>query len=84
KQSASFAELKSSVVQSLETSGLLAQIRAQLRANVFKAIERQDSSTKRAQKLWESSPRAALSAELIADFFEFHGLYHSLSVFQVE
>lgn len=81
EQLSSFEELKSTVVKSLETSGLLSQIRAQLRANVFKAIESsQGVSGTQAKELSDRSPFTLLSMELVAEFFQFHGLHHSLSV----
>lgn len=38
-------ELKNLVIQSLESNGALSNIRAQIRASVFKVIDTQDNTT---------------------------------------
>eukprot|EP00929_Paragymnodinium_shiwhaense_P123520 TRINITY_DN9749_c0_g1_i6.p1 TRINITY_DN9749_c0_g1~~TRINITY_DN9749_c0_g1_i6.p1 ORF type:complete len:517 (+),score=105.31 TRINITY_DN9749_c0_g1_i6:57-1607(+) len=82
-------ELKSLVVHTLETNGVLGQIRAQLRANVYKAIDSDESLDQReasnasAMKLMKS-PLGRLMAEIVAEFFEFYNFKHSLSVFVPE
>lgn len=78
-----FEELKATVFKNLESSGVLAQIRAQLRRSVYQAIDCQDGICQGAQKLCEA-PWALICAELIIEFFEYHGLQHSLCVFQTE
>eukprot|EP00930_Biecheleria_cincta_P037363 TRINITY_DN25630_c0_g1_i1.p1 TRINITY_DN25630_c0_g1~~TRINITY_DN25630_c0_g1_i1.p1 ORF type:complete len:573 (+),score=152.85 TRINITY_DN25630_c0_g1_i1:68-1786(+) len=79
-------ELKNLVLQTLETNGVLGQIRAQLRANVYKAIdcdEEQVAAEPSKAKLTKS-PVGKLMAEIVAEFFEFYQLRHSLSVFLLE
>jgi len=77
-------ELKSLVVHTLETNGVLGEIRAQLRANVYKAIDSEEdqnatSGSRPAAKLM-TSPVGRLMAEIVAEFFEFYEFKHSLSV----
>lgn len=82
----SFEDLKSLVVHTLETNGVLGQIRAQLRANVYKAIDCDEEQSKEAappSKLTKS-PVGRLMAEIVAEFFEFYEFNHSLSVFVPE
>jgi len=74
-------KLRALAMKSLESSGVLSQIRAQLRASVYRALE-QDGND-RAWQLGEV-PGTTLSTEMIAEFLEFHGLQHSLSVFRTE
>jgi len=82
-------ELKSLVVHTLETNGVLGQIRAQLRANVYKAIDNDEEQqghqviTGSAKKLMKTS-EGKLMAEIVAEFFEFYEFRHSLSVFVPE
>jgi len=80
-------ELKSLVVHTLETNGVLGQIRAHLRANVYKAIdceEEQGNAVQRPMSKLMKSPLGQLMAEIVAEFFEFYGFRHSLSVFLPE
>lgn len=80
-------ELKSLVLQTLETNGVLGQIRAQLRLNVYKAIDCDEESIRGAPKLSVKllkSPVGKLMAEIVAEFFDFYQFRHSLSVFLPE
>eukprot|EP00435_Cladocopium_sp_Y103_P066639 s205_g28.t3 len=72
-------ELKGLVVHTLETNGVLGQIRAELRANVYKAIDCDEdvgaSTSVRsamAQAKMTKSPVGQLMAEIVAEFFEFY------------
>jgi hypothetical protein len=48
-------DLKNLVIQSLETNGVLGQVRAQLRSCVFKAIDNQDQvESKKSSFHWEN------------------------------
>lgn len=64
---------------------MLGEIRAQLRANVYKAIDSEEdqnatsSKSRPAAKLM-TSPVGRLMAEIVAEFFEFYEFKHSLSV----
>eukprot|EP00403_Amphidinium_massartii_P027861 CAMPEP_0178392198 /NCGR_PEP_ID=MMETSP0689_2-20121128/11557_1 /TAXON_ID=160604 /ORGANISM="Amphidinium massartii, Strain CS-259" /LENGTH=422 /DNA_ID=CAMNT_0020012769 /DNA_START=28 /DNA_END=1293 /DNA_ORIENTATION=- len=75
-------ELKLLVVKTLETNGILGQIRAQLRANVYKAIDA-EGVAQSVSKLHTSSV-GQLMFEIVVDFLEFYGFQHSLSVIHPE
>jgi len=81
------AELKKLVIHTLETNGVLGQLRAQLRANVYKAIDEDETQSRPKQgtsvKLMQS-PLGALMAEIVAEFFEFYDFRHTMSVFSPE
>ena len=86
-------ELKNLVIQSLETNGVLGQVRAQLRSCVFKTIDNQDQVESRKSSFHFENPKAkalreskqgTLMAELIQEFMEFYRLDYSLAVFKPE
>lgn len=86
-------ELKNLVIQSLETNGVLGQVRAQLRSCVFKVIDNQDQvEQKKSNFHWEnpkakqlrSSEQATLMAELIREFLEFYRLDYTLAIYKPE
>jgi hypothetical protein len=83
-------EMKNYVIQSLETKGLLGQIRAQLRSSVFKIVDDQDQKYNMGCGLkWENpllyqiseTKGGTLHAELIREFMEFYRMDYSLSTF---
>ena len=87
-------ELKNLVIQTLETNGILGQLRAQLRSCVFKVIDNQDQVEKgqgsgfhwenpNAKKVLQHTS-GLLCAELIRDFLEFYKLDYTLSIFMPE
>jgi FGFR1 oncogene partner len=87
-------ELKNLVIQTLETNGILGQLRAQLRSCVFKVIDNQDQIEKgqgsgfhwenpNAKKVLQHTS-GVLCAELIRDFLEFYKLDYTLSIFMPE
>jgi hypothetical protein len=82
-------ELKNLVVKTLQTNGVLGEIRAQLRANVYKAIDSEesdqglDANGASSVKLNKSNV-GRLMVEIVAEFFEFYKFRHSLSVFLPE
>eukprot|EP00928_Gymnodinium_smaydae_P028969 TRINITY_DN21952_c0_g2_i1.p1 TRINITY_DN21952_c0_g2~~TRINITY_DN21952_c0_g2_i1.p1 ORF type:complete len:537 (+),score=85.59 TRINITY_DN21952_c0_g2_i1:76-1686(+) len=82
-------DMKNLVVSALEENGVLGEIRAQLRANVYKAIECEDDqvnmepNNSAASKLMKS-PNGRLMSEIVAEFFDFYDLRHTLSVFVPE
>eukprot|EP00743_Colponemidia_sp_Colp-15_P004396 GILK01004741.1.p1 GENE.GILK01004741.1~~GILK01004741.1.p1 ORF type:complete len:402 (+),score=70.84 GILK01004741.1:58-1206(+) len=87
-------ELKELVVHTLEANGVLASLRAQLRANVYKAIEQQEKAKGKsepgfhfenplAQKI-NQTPQGRIAAELVREFLQFFRLDYSLSVFLPE
>ncbi len=87
-------ELKNLVIQTLETNGILGQLRAQLRSCVFKVIDNQDQVEKghgsgfhwenpMARKIMQQAS-GLICTELIKDFLEFYKLDYSLSIFMPE
>jgi hypothetical protein len=83
-------EMKNLVIQSLETKGVLGQIRAKLRSSVFKIVDEQDQKYSMGCGLkWENSKlyqitenkTGNLMAELIREFMEHFKMDYSLSVF---
>jgi len=79
-------DLKALVVHTLETNGALGKIRAQLRANVYKTIDCEDeqAQTEADNGKLSKTPLGRLTAEVVAEFFDFYGFRHSLSVFVPE
>ena len=87
-------ELKNLVIQTLETNGILGQLRAQLRSCVFKVIDNQDQVEKSAGSgfHWEnpmakkvmSTASGHICAELVKDFLEFYKLDYTLSIYLPE
>jgi len=86
-------ELKNLVIQTLETNGVLGQLRAQLRSCVFKVIDNQDQVEKGVSNFHWENPQARkatgsieglLCAELVRDFMEFYKLDYSLSIYMPE
>ena len=85
-------EMKNLVIQTLETRGVLGQIRAKLRSSVFKIVEEQDSRSNIQMGCgmkWENSllykiketNLGGVIAELIREFMEYLKMDYSLSVF---
>mmetsp|Transcript_14461 Transcript_14461/g.27789 ORF Transcript_14461/g.27789 Transcript_14461/m.27789 type:complete len:380 (-) Transcript_14461:42-1181(-) len=85
-------ELKEVVQQSLEKKGVLAKIRAELRANVFEALDEQgikqgnglaSQQTTKFQKL-QASEDGRRVTHLVQEFLEWAGLEYTLKVFTAE
>ncbi|KAI4373030.1 hypothetical protein MLD38_011200 [Melastoma candidum] len=90
-------DLKTLVTRTLEKKGVLAKIRAELRASVFEAIEEEDriveqeglppallgSCNERAKQL-HASPSGRLLTALVCEYLDWAQLNHSLKVFQPE
>jgi len=84
-------ELKQVVTTALEKQGVLAKLRAELRASVFQAIEEEEgggaiakqSSNARLKKLL-SSEHGAIMVGLVREFMTWAGLSFSLKVFDPE
>lgn len=91
-------DLKTLVTRTLEKKGVLAKIRAELRASVFEAIEEEDrvvekdeglppallgSCNERAKQL-HASPSGRLLTALICEYFDWAQLNHSLKVYLPE
>ncbi|CAO2142991.1 unnamed protein product [Urochloa humidicola] len=91
-------ELKTLVTRTLEKKGVLAKIRAELRASVFEAIEEEDrvvenedggnpallgSCNDRAQQL-HASPSGRLLTALVCEYMEWAQLSHTMKVYLPE
>lgn len=91
-------DLKTLVTKTLEKKGVLARIRAELRANVFQAMEEQDheaesngstsfsllgTCNERAKQL-HNSPSGKLLMALVCDYMEWCELEHTLKVYMPE
>ena len=83
-------EMKELIIQSLETKGVLGQIRAHLRSAVFKVVDEQDQQFNTGCGLkWENKTLykiletkiGTLLAEIIREFMEYFRMDYSLSVF---
>ena len=86
-------ELKNIGIQTLETNGVLGQVRAQLRSCVFKVIDNQDQvESKKSNFHWENpharklrdNKSSTLAAELIREFLEFYRLDYTLAIYGPE
>lgn len=81
-------ELKNLVIQTLETNGILGQIRAKLRSSVFKVIDNNDPSHPEKAMHWENpmaqkvleTTESVLAADLIREYLEFYRLDYTLSI----
>ena len=81
-------ELKNLVIQTLETNGILGQIRAKLRSSVFKVIDNNDPSHKEKAMHWENplaqkvleTTESELAADLIREYLEHYRLDYTLSI----
>ncbi|KAI8820092.1 uncharacterized protein EV422DRAFT_78336 [Fimicolochytrium jonesii] len=76
---ASYDDLKDALKENLQTTGVLADLRARIRASVFDSL--QDSEAPRPPA---NSPQADLVNELIREYMRYMGYRHSLSVFAAE
>lgn len=81
-------ELRDLVAKTLENNGVLAKIRAELRASVFLALEEQETKSapfeNRALKEYLKSPQAALGLCIVREFLEYLELDFTLSVYNTE
>lgn len=86
-------ELKNIVIQTLESNGILGNLRAQLRSSVFKVIDSQDKNLKDgcgfqwenplAPKIVETT-EGMLCIDIIREFLEFYRMDYTLSTFLPE
>ncbi|XP_042189202.1 FGFR1 oncogene partner isoform X3 [Callorhinchus milii] len=83
-------ELRDLLVQTLESSGLLNKIKAELRAAVFLALEEQEKVENKTPLVNENLKKflntkdGRLVASLVTDFLQFFNLDFTLAVFQPE
>lgn len=81
-------ELRDLVSKTLENNGVLAKIRAELRASVFLALEEQEIKSgpfeNKALKEYLKSPQAALGLCIVREFLEYLELDFTLSVYNTE
>lgn len=90
-------ELKNIMIQTMETNGILGQLRAQIRSSVFKIIDNQDDmenpktrgkstlhwENKKARECLKTSEHL-LVAELIREYLDFYSLDYSKQIFMPE
>lgn len=83
-------DLKNIVIQSLESKGILSQLRAQIRSSVFKVIEDQETKDSKSPAFfWENplsqkiheSQEGLIALELMHEFFEFYRMDYTNNVF---
>ena len=83
-------ELRDMVASTLETNGVLGKIKAQLRANVYLALEEGDNAKNKSKLVnkrlseYLSSTNGRLVASLVREFLQFFDLDFSLAVFDPE
>ncbi|XP_038617834.1 centrosomal protein 43, partial [Tachyglossus aculeatus] len=83
-------ELRDLLVHTLDSSGVLSRIKAELRAAVFLALEEQEKIENKAPLVNESLTKflstkdGHLAASLVAEFLQFFNLDFTLAVFQSE
>ncbi|XP_046602424.1 uncharacterized protein LOC107227747 isoform X1 [Neodiprion lecontei] len=83
-------ELRDLVAQTLENNGVLAKVRAELRASVFLALEEQESvmNTKpllnKTVKQYLANTEGRLLFSLVREFLEYFGLDYTISVYDPE
>eukprot|EP00435_Cladocopium_sp_Y103_P026089 s1923_g6.t1 len=71
---ASLEELKEALMETLQTRGVLGQVKAKVRAEIFAALD--DETVDRPQVPREN----AIINELIREYLEYNGYFHTLSV----
>ena len=89
-------ELKNIIIQGFESKGILSQLRAQIRASVFKAIEDENNTfslqnendsfqweNKLAMKI-KDDEELLIICKLFENFLQFYDLEYSLNVFTHE
>ncbi|XP_057338062.1 bromodomain-containing protein DDB_G0270170-like isoform X2 [Microplitis mediator] len=83
-------ELRDLVVQTLENNGVLAKVRAELRASVFLALEEQESVVNpepllnKTVKQYLGNSEGKLLFSLVREFLEYFGLDYTISVYDPE
>lgn len=85
-------QLKKIVIESFEAKGILSEIRAQIRASVFKVVEESETEAKKANFSWEKENPLSITqkeeriilAILISDFLSHMDLQYSCNVFKHE
>ncbi|CAK9814812.1 Centrosomal protein 43 [Anthophora quadrimaculata] len=83
-------ELRDLVVQTLENNGVLAKVRAELRASVFLALEEQESVMNpqpllnKTVKQYLANSEGKLLFSLVREFLEYFGLDYTISVYDPE
>jgi|JI10StandDraft_1071094.scaffolds.fasta_scaffold155834_1 hypothetical protein len=73
-------EVKKALVDNLEFTGVLGQIKANIKASILRQLEQQNGKVHGKLFTWENpeaskivqDPRGALCAELIKEFLEFY------------
>eukprot|EP00919_Chromeraceae_sp_WS-2016_P062272 GHVR01147466.1.p1 GENE.GHVR01147466.1~~GHVR01147466.1.p1 ORF type:complete len:134 (+),score=30.39 GHVR01147466.1:317-718(+) len=75
-----FEELKDAVIKTLEANGMLATMKAQMRASVYKAIDQE--STIKPLKSRDNNCDEVM--RFVADYLKHNGYEYTLSVFTAE
>ena len=76
---ANLNDLKDVLKETLEQKGALNKIKAEIRAEIFTALDAENSKGKPSQP-----PENVMINELIREYLEFNGYYNSASVFITE
>ena len=69
---------------SLERKGVLAKVKAELRAHVFEAVQQKDGAGSNRRRSVSDLPRGALMASLVAEYLEWSGCDYAARVFAAE
>ena len=83
-------ELRDLVATTLENAGILGKIKAQLRANVYLALEEGDKVSSKSRLVntkltnYLNTTNGRLVASLVREFLEFFNLDYTLAVFDPE
>uniref|UniRef100_A0A7S0IEH7 FGFR1 oncogene partner (FOP) N-terminal dimerisation domain-containing protein n=1 Tax=Micromonas pusilla TaxID=38833 RepID=A0A7S0IEH7_MICPS len=78
------SELKQALTASLERKGVLAKVKAELRAHVFEAVQQKDGAGSNRRRSVSDLPRGALMASLVAEYLEWSGCDYAARVFAAE
>lgn len=72
------------LTSSLDRKGVLAKLKAQLRAHVFEAVRQRDDGADDDGRAFSRTPEGALMTELVSEYLECLGLDYSKRVFDAE
>ena len=72
------------LTSSLDRKGVLAKLKAQLRAHVFEAVRQRDDGADDDGRAFSRTPEGALMTELVSEYLECLGLEYSKRVFDAE
>lgn len=78
------SSLSQALTASLERKGVLAKVKAELRAHVFEAVQQKDGAGANPRRSASDLPRGALMASLVAEYLEWSGCDYAARVFAAE